>query len=155
MNIDTADAFEILRHYGIHVATGNADQRGTSIVISGETDDVENRTITLRGGAHAIHRMVPLGDAGAEVLATHLHGEQHPGADEHARRMLEHLLLRCSTMFEESGIATFHLDVRLHDSSYWVANASMTAPTAVHLKKRLTAHAHDRKGTSYRPTGRQ
>ena len=155
MNIETADAFEALKHYGIHVASGKADHTGTSIVVAGETDDVEGRTIALRGGTYAIRRMVPLGEAGAEVLAAHLQGSHHRLGSESARRMLEHLLLRCSAMFEDSGIEAFRLDIRLNDHSYAVVDASMTARTALHIEQRLSAHAHDRKGTSYRPTGQQ
>ena len=155
MDIETADAFEALKHHGIHVANGKADRTGTSIVVAGEIDDVEGRTITLRGGGHAIRRMVPLGEAGAEVLATHLQGTHHRLGSESARRLLEHLLLRCSDMFEDSEIETFRLNVRLHENSYAVVDAAMTAPSPLHLKKRLSAHAHDRKGAEFRPTGPQ
>jgi hypothetical protein len=77
MNIDTADALEALKHYGIQVAAGKSDHTGTSIVIAGEIDDAEGRTITLRSGPHAIRRMVPLGEVGAGVLASHLQGAHH------------------------------------------------------------------------------
>jgi hypothetical protein len=155
MNIDTADALEALKHYGIQVAAGKADHTGTSIVVAGEVDDVEGRTIALRSGPHAIRRMVPLGEAGAEVLASHLQGAHHRLASESARRLLEHLLLRCSAMFEDTEIDTFRLDIRLHEHSYAVVDAAMTAPSPLHLKKRLDPHAHDRKGSQYRPAGRQ
>jgi hypothetical protein len=155
MNIDAAEAFNVLKHYGIHVATGNADHSGTEISISGDSDLDAGRTIAIRGGTSSFRRMVPLGEAGAAILADHLNGNHHPANSENGRRMLEHVLLRASNMFVESGIDTFHLDVRLHDNSYTVVHASMTAKKPPHLKKRLSPHAHDRKGTAYRPSGRQ
>lgn len=126
MIITTSGALDALKHYG-----------------------------ALHGGAGSMRRMAPLGEAGAEVLAAHVQGERHRGTGEQSRRMLEHLLLRCSEMFEETGIQTFHLDVRLHDNSYAVVAAAMTGPGKLHLAKRLAPHAHDRKGTAYRPAGRQ
>jgi hypothetical protein len=155
MKIESADVIEALKHYGVHVASGHADHSGTAIVILGETGAADGRTIEVRGGAPALRRMVPLGESGAEILAMHLHGEGHPGTSDSARRMLEHVLLRCSAMFEDYGLESFRLDVRLRDNSYTVVQASMTAPAALHVKKRLSPHAHDRKGNAYRPSGGQ
>jgi len=69
--------------------------------------------------------------------------------------MLEHLLMRVSKFFEKSGVSDLRLDVRLHDNSYSVIDASMHAPRPLHIKQRLAPRAHDRKGDEYHPAGRQ
>jgi hypothetical protein len=128
---------------------------GTDITITGRTDPNDGTLIALRGAKHRAERMMPLGDAGAEFLATNFQAHHHHGADDKARRMLEHLLLRVSAFFEHSGVSDFSLRVRLHENSYTVLDAVMNAPKALHLKERLDAHAHDRKAADYHPAGRE
>ena len=98
---------------------------------------------------------MPLGEAGAEYLATHFQAHHHHGANDKGRRMLEHLLLHVATFFEDSGVSDFSLGVRLHENSYTVLDAVMKAPRALHLKERLDPHAHDRKAADYHPAGRE
>jgi hypothetical protein len=69
--------------------------------------------------------------------------------------MIEHVLLRVSTLFEDAGVSDFALTVRLHENSYTVVDAWMKAPARLHLKERLDRHAHDRKAEDYHPAGRE
>ena len=126
-------------------------ESGTEIGITGRTDADAKKTLALAGE----ERMMPLDTAGAEWLASNYQRHHHHGKSEKARRMLEHLLLCVSEFFEASGVSAFHLRVRLHENSYTVLGASMTAPRALHLKERLDRHAHDRKGADYHPAGRE
>jgi hypothetical protein len=126
-------------------------EAGTQIAISGSTDADEKKTLALQGA----ERMMPLDTAGAEWLASNYQRHHHHGKSEKARHMLEHLLLSASEFFEESGVSAFQMTVRLHENSYTVLGASMTAPRALHLKERLARHAHDRKGADYHPAGRE
>jgi hypothetical protein len=128
---------------------------GTDITIAGRTDPDDGTVIELRGAKHRAQRMMPLGDAGAEFLATNFQAHHHHGADDKARRMIENLLLRVSAFFEDSGVSEFSLRVRLHENSYTVLDAVMNAPKALHLKERLDPHAHDRKAADYHPAGRE
>lgn len=50
--------------------------------------------------------------------------------------MLEHLLLRVSAFFADSGVTGFRLDVRLHDNAYTVVDVAMTSAKALHVKSR-------------------
>ena len=154
--IDTVEAFKVLKHYGIHTVRGKTGhQAGTDVAIAGRTDPDGKRFIDACSATHGAERMIPLDAAGAEFLATNFQAHHHHGTSEAARRMLEHLLLRVSALFEHSGISEFFLTVRLYESSYTVVDASMKAPRALHLKERLDAHAHDRKSTGYHSAGRE
>lgn len=119
-------------------------EAGTEFEIAGRSDPDEIRIIALRSSTQNTERMMPLDTAGAEWLASNFQGHHHHGNSEKARRMLEHLLLRVAEFFEESGISAFQMTVRLHENSYTVLNASITAPKSLHLKERLDRHAHDR-----------
>jgi hypothetical protein len=128
---------------------------GTNITIVGRTEEANGKVMALDGVAHSVECMVPLGSAGAEVLARNSHGLAHHGSSEKAQRMLEHLLMRASELFEETPMTAFRLTVRLHENSYSVIDASMTSPKALHLKDRLDRHAQDRRGEGYHASGRQ
>jgi hypothetical protein len=128
---------------------------GSDIVIRGSTNATLGKTLAVDGGAHQVQRMVPLGSGGAQAMAQDFEGYGHHGSREQTRRMLEHLLLRLSTFFEESGASQFELRVRLHENGYTVTNAAVSAPSALAYTKRLDARAHDRWGDEYHPAGRQ
>ena len=132
-----------------------ATDPGTDITIAGRTDDTLGKVIALSNATHSVDHMIPLGAAGAEVLALNSQGFHHHGASEKARRMLEHLLIRASALFEKTPVTAFRLAVRLHENSYTVMNASMTSPKALHLKVRLDRHAQDKRGEGYHPSGKQ
>jgi len=127
---------------------------GTDIVIAGRTDAAE-KIVAVRTAGQSAERMIPLDSAGAEWLASNYLSYHHHGTSEKARRMLEHLLLRFSEFFEHSAVAEFRTTVRLHENSYTLLDAAMTAPRALHLRERLAPHAHDRKSEDYHPAGRQ
>jgi len=132
-----------------------ATEPGTDIAISGQTDAVNGKTIALHSAEHSVQRMIPLDAAGAQALVENFEAHHHRGSREQTRRMLEHLLGRVSQFFAETPVTEFRLDVRLHENSYTVLDASMTTSKALHLKERLDRHAHDRKGDEFHPSGRQ
>jgi len=99
--------------------------------------------------------MVPLGPESTEVIVNHYLGDGHRGAREHIRRLLNHLLKRVSVLFEEQPISDLSIGVCLHENSYTVTDASFVTPHALHIPKKLDAHAHDRRSEEYRPAGRQ
>ena len=147
--IDSLESFKVLKHYGIHAA--RSTDAGSDVTIAGKTDSGDVKVIDLQTATHRVERMVPLGSGGAEVLASNFLAHHHRGSSEHSRRMLEHLLLRVSDFFETSGVSDFRLTVRLHENSYTVVDATMSASKAIHLKERLDTHARDRKAAGYRP----
>ena len=68
MILDTAEAFKVLEHYGIRVASSKTQSialHGEDIAIVGRTDDASGRRIWLRSAIHSVERMVPLDAVGA------------------------------------------------------------------------------------------
>lgn len=116
-----------------HILAQEATEHGTDITISGATDDALGKTIALHSATHAIQHMIPLDAGGAETLVRNFEGFHHHGSREKTRLMLEHLLVKVSKLFEETPVTAFQLDVRLHENSYTVIDASMTSPKALHL----------------------
>jgi ATP-grasp domain len=129
---------------------------GTDIRIEGRTDAALGKCLTLSSRVHSVERMVPIDTQGAQALAEHFQGYHHRGDSEKSRRMLEHLLMRVSQLFsDEPGVESFTLSpLRIHENSYTVLDAIVTLSGPIHSRKRLDAHAHDRKG-HYQPSGRQ
>ena len=64
--------------------------------------------------------------------------------------------LHVSQFFEdEPDVVSFTLGpVRIHENCYTVLDAVITLSGPIHSRKRLDAHAHDRKGR-YQPAGQQ
>jgi hypothetical protein len=128
---------------------------GTDITIAGRTEEDLGKVIAVSSATHSVEHMIPLGPAGAELLALNAQAFHHHGSRETAHRMLEHLLMRVSALFEETPVTAFRLAVRLHENSYTVLDASMTSPKTLHIKERLNRHAQDKRGEGYHPSGPQ
>jgi hypothetical protein len=111
---------------------------GTDVFVSGNTDE-SCRVMTIHGGTTQMHRIVPLGENGAELLAAHLQGPQPRGSSEEHRRLLERLLLRLSDLFETSGMHAFGIFVRLHENSYTVVDGSISAHQPLYTGERLAS----------------
>jgi hypothetical protein len=130
---------------------------GTDISIEGREDAALGKVVALQdGGAHGMERMIPFGEDGAAMLVEHFQANHHRPHGEQTRKMLEHLLVRVSAFYEESGVESFVLaPVRLHENSYTILDATLRAAGPLAVGKRLAHHAHDRKGYDYHPSGRQ
>ena len=76
-------------------------------------------------------------------------------SSEQSLRMLAHLFVKASKMYEESGMDDFVLWIRVHDNGYKVIDAAMTAERMPEIAHRLGKHAHDRWSYDYHPSGRQ
>jgi len=141
---------------GGRIVAADAVGDGTDIAITGRSDEALGKCLTVRSAVHCVQRMVPLDEGGAEALARNVQGFHHHGASEQGRRMLEHLLLRVSTFFEDSGVESFDLDpVRIHENGYTVLDATLRSRASLHRKARLQREDHDRKSLDYHPSGRQ
>jgi len=129
---------------------------GTDIALAYGRNDKGQEFLELRSGDHATEQLLPIDETGARLLVEHMLAHDHRGHSEKSRRMVEHLILRVCSVLDEFPIEALELDpVRLHENSYTVVGASITAPSRLRVEKRLPKHAHDRKAFGYRPTGRQ
>jgi len=129
-------------------------EAGTDIAIECRIDPALRKVIIVRGGGHQEQHLLPLDVAGASTLAANIQNYGHHGSREHVRRMIEHLLLRVSHFFDDSGIERLELDpVRLHGNTYTVLDAVATSKRALHVRH-IDTESRDRKG-HYHPSGRQ
>jgi hypothetical protein len=124
-------------------------QHGTLIELDATDGGPNGKTLALVSTNHRVEQMLPLGPAGAETLASNTHAHEHHGNSEKFRRMLEHLLLRVSDFYVETGVASARLVVRLHENTYTVTDATIVTGRALHVKERLAAHAHDRSALGF------
>jgi ATP-grasp domain len=121
-----ADLAPRVERAGGRIVAANAVPAGTDIAITGRSDEALGKCLTVRSAVHCVQRMVPLDEGGAEALARNMQAFHHHGASEQVRRMLEHLLLRVSTFFEDAGVESFDLNpVRLHENGYTVLDATI------------------------------
>jgi hypothetical protein len=125
----------------------------TDVAIVGRTED-GRKYLSLCRADHGLKRLLPLTEVGAELMAGHFLAHDHRGSEKRRRRMLEHLTLRASKLFESPEIDSLDLDpIRLHENTYTVLSASIEAASPLHIVERLERHAHDHKGFGYRNAG--
>jgi hypothetical protein len=155
MKIDIKTTTALLEKYGLHIAKGeHAVPPGTDIAIDGWTEAGGRRLLRVRSAAHAVERLVPIGDAGAGHLADGLRAHHHRLHGEAVRSMLHHLFLRVSDLFEHEDVEQLSFDpVRLHENEYTIVHAKFFAPSLVHVPERLGRHARDHK--TFRASGEQ
>ena len=155
MKLDEKTTKALLENYDIQFAKGEHPVApGTDIAIDGWIDDAGRRVVRARSAAHAVERLVPLGDESCEELVDGLRAHQHHTRNAAARQMLKHLFLHVSDLFERERVEQFSLDpVRLHENEYTVVDAAFFASTAIHVTERRGRHARDRK--TFHPSGTQ
>lgn len=128
-------------------------EAGTGIRLAGYKRDA-NKYIRLLAGSHQIERFCPLSDDTAEAMLEDVGSGRSIASSEHARRMLAHLFVKASEMFEESTIDDFVLWIRVHDNGYKVIDAQMTADRIPEIAHHAGKHAHDRWSYDYHPAVR-
>jgi hypothetical protein len=137
------------------VLAQEAVDAGTDIAIRGHVDR-GHKVVVLGTVQHGAEHPIPLDGAAAETLVLNFRPYHHHGASEKNRRMLEHLLLRVSEFFANDDVERFELDpVRVHENTYAVLDASITARRPLHIAERLSHHARDAKEYGFRPSGTQ
>ena len=149
------ETFDRLRSGGAQqIVAQIAEPLGETLTIRGERRESAGRIISLASATHVVERTIPLGELGAQEMASNYEGYGHHGHRESQRRMIAHLLERASRFFEESELTAMRIVVRLHENDYTTIDASCTPPPK-HLHERLAHRAHDRKGDDYHPAGKQ
>lgn len=127
--------------------------KGTDLRISGGLEN-GRRAMWIGEGANRAVRFMPLDDSGADALAEHARRFGHRERP-HVERMLAHVVRKIASFFEENDIDAFRFALREHENAYVVYDAAMKVSKALHFKKRLGAHAHDRKAMEFHPSGPQ
>lgn len=138
-------------HAGGQVLAQHEVGVGTDIAIEGRDDPSIGRIVELRCGERRVYRLHPLTEDLSTAMLSEFHSKNGIAAGEKATHMLSHLLLRVSELFSDDAIESMLLSpIRLHDNTYHVLNAVISAKRALPLNKRLDKHAHDKKA-AYHP----
>jgi hypothetical protein len=126
---------------------------GSGIRLAGDEHDGKKH-IRLFSGSHEVDRVCPLSEDIAEEMLQGLRSRKSIASSGQALRMLAHLCVRASKMYEESGIQDFVLWIRVHDNGYKVVDAKMSTERIPEIAHRLGKHGHDRWSYDYHPAGR-
>ena len=104
----------------VRILAQEAVGRGTDITILGEA--------------------TPEGVSSVEAIGA---GHSARSQTVHGRRMLEHLEQRLAQLMAKERLRNVILNVRLHENTYTVTDATAEPWTAVHERERLAPGAHD------------
>lgn len=137
----------VLGRPGSRILARRILEDGTDIVVEARDDTTLGGIVEIRGGSHVAHRLHPVGEDQAEGMLAEFHAKHGIASSEARTRMLAHLLLHVSEIFEDDAIERMTLDqIRVADNSYEVVDVHVVANKPLDLKRRLGRHAHDRKG---------
>jgi hypothetical protein len=119
--------------------------RGVALHVVCLRDRVLGDRIIVSSGRARWTRACPLSPENAKALAAEIADER---ALPHASQELEtlvHLLLRCSRLFADEGLARLRLaPVYVRRNDYHIGSAAMASTSHIAAHKRLEPHAHDR-----------
>jgi hypothetical protein len=112
------------------------------------SNDIENGIhIEVTISKHVAKRQLPLSEYEAETLVDEFVTERLLPGEPALQAMVAHVFLRFSRLFSENE-AISHLrceECHIHRSDYRIDNVQIWVDSPLHVKPRLTAHAHDRK----------
>ncbi|HKU66235.1 MAG TPA: hypothetical protein VJP85_00510 [Candidatus Baltobacteraceae bacterium] len=144
ITVDNQSALRLLRIYGIN--TPVADERlvlqhdgdaGSSFTIDGILDAESNPSIRLKISGHRASRACPLTESDAESLVAEFHTERALEADTQADRTIVQLLMKCSKLYQDSGISELHLVMYLTPQGYRTHAVYMLRARSVSIRRKL------------------
>jgi hypothetical protein len=149
ITVDNQTAVRLLRIYGINPPV--ADERvtahhdadaGIPVTIDGISDPEFGASIRLKISGRRSLRMCPLTEFEAETLVAEFHNEHLIPADPKIDRTLIHLLLKCSKLYQDSGISELHLVLYLTPQGYRTHAVYMLRARNLSIRRRLDSSAH-------------
>lgn len=150
ITVDNQTAIRLLRIYGINPPV--ADERflahhdvdtGIPVTIDGVADPEFGPSIRLKISGRRSARMCPVTEFEAETLVAEFHAEQLLAVDPKVDRTLVHLLMKCSKLYQDSGISELHLVLYITPQGYRTHAVYMLRTRNVSIRKRLAPNAHD------------
>jgi hypothetical protein len=151
MNVATdSDIRELLMRHGI--ASLGVDGSGSAAASSGGTiatirvarQDTQAHISVTIDDVHA-SRPCPLEPSNAVSLVQSFHGSALATRDESFDRMLEHLLMKISAMYVDSGAESLNFNaVHLHKSAYHVGSVRLESIAPLNVKPRREHDPHQR-----------
>ena len=112
---------------------------------SNEAQNGAHMEITI--AKHVAKRQLPLGEYEAQTLVDEFVAEHLLPAEPALRAMVAHVFVRFSRLFSENAALSRLLckELFIHHSDYRVEHVQIWVDSPLHVKPRLTPHAHDRK----------
>ena len=150
ITVDNQTAVRLLRIYGINPPV--TDERflahhdvdaGIPVTIDGISDPEFGPSIRLKVAGRRSLRMCPVSEFEAETLVAEFHTEQLLPADSKMDRTLMTLLLKCSKLYQDSGISELHLVLYLTPQGYRTHAVYMLRARNLSIRRRLDSSAHD------------
>lgn len=152
ITVDNQTATRLLRIYGINTpvsderlpAQRNADA-GIPVTIDGVVDAHSGPSMRLKISARRSSRACPVTEFQAETLVAEFRAENLLPADTKPDRTLVHLLMKCSKLYQDSGISELHLVLYLTPQNYRTHAVYMLRTRNVSVRGKLAPGAHSRK----------
>ena len=147
------DTIALLEKFGLlgrtpqHQPIGSSNNLGivTKVDCSNEAQNGAHMEITI--AKHVAKRQLPLGEYEAQTLVDEFVAEHLLPAEPALRAMVAHVFVRFSRLFSENAALSRLLckELFIHHSDYRVEHVQIWVDSPLHVKPRLTPHAHDRK----------
>lgn len=146
ITVDSQTATRLLRIYGINAPvtderflSRHAAVAATPATIDGVIDPEFGPSIRLKISGRRSLRTVPVTESEAEKLVEEFHAENLLAVDPKTDRTLVHLLLKCSKLYQDSGINEVHLVLYLTPQGYRTHAVYMLRTRNVAIRRRLAA----------------
>ena len=132
---------ELMRQFDI--AFGQRPKNGIAAEISGRYER-GGKTISLAIGQQCVLHPCPLDEAQAERAVAQLHNVGALPADTSFQKLVAHLLVKSSQLYEQENIDAFTFEnVHLHPTGYEIGAARMWRTKPLHLTPRARSTRPD------------
>jgi hypothetical protein len=151
ITVDNQTATRLLRIYGINPPI--ADERflphhqadiGVPVTIDGVMTSGLGPLIRLKIAGQRFARACPLAETDAEALVEEFCAEKLLDLDPKTDRTLVSLLMKCSKLYQDSGISELHLLLYLSPRAYRTHAVYMLRTRSVGLRRRLNPKIKNR-----------
>lgn len=163
MAVSPSKIENLLRTYGIHTPVRDERfmshaqlDRGTRLRILCVDDPMRGNCITVTSKRFKSTQACPLSPDDAASLVNELRRVHLIPDETHERNTLEHLLLRCSTLYTSEKLKRLELSpLYLRANDYRIAGVKIEPGLPLDAQPRLAPDAHDTGAVfAYRPTAR-
>lgn len=148
ITVDNQTALRLLRIYGINtpitderLAAQHDVRSGIPVTIDGVCEQDAARTIRLKIAGRRFGRACPLSEHDAQALITEFTADQLLPDEARVQRTLLQLLMKCSKLYQDSGVSELHLVLYLTSAGYRTHAVYMLRTRSVSIRKRLSAAA--------------
>jgi len=148
ITVDNQTALRLLRIYGINTPVtderllGQLDMRsGIPITIDGVYEPDGGRIIRLKIAGRRLGRRCPLSEIEAQSLIGEFTADELLTDEPRMQRTLLQLLVKCSKLYQDSGVSELHLVLYLTPAGYRTHAVYMLRTRNVSIRKRLSAAA--------------